>query len=283
MQGEIDTMRKTFTRFRRALMVIPIIALGISACSISQQQEIELGQQYAAEINRQLPIVDDPVVNRYINLLGNEIARQGQRQIAYSFYVVNTDAVNAFALPGGFIYINRGLIERTANLAELAGVVAHEVAHVEERHGVEQLERMQRANLGLNLAYILLGRAPGTLEQGAIQIGGAAVFASYSRGAEAEADALAVRLLVDAGINPTGLVTFFMKLLEERQRRPSTLEQWFSTHPLTEDRIAAVRQDVNRIPASTLNRLTVNTPQYEEMKSRLRRYPDPPPNFRVGN
>lgn len=276
-------MLKTFPRLRATLLVAPVVALGVTACSISQQQEIELGQQYAAEINRELPIVDDAVVNRYINLLGSQIARQGDRQIEYTFYVVNTDAVNAFAIPGGFIYINRGLIEQTDNLAELAGVMAHEIAHVEERHGVEQLERMQRANLGLNLAYILLGRTPGTLEQGAIQIGGAAIFASYSRSAEAEADAVAVNLLVGAGINPTGLVTFFMELLEERERRPSTLEQWFSTHPLTEDRIAAVRQDVNRIPASTLNQLTVNSAQYEEMKARLRQYPAPPAGFRVGN
>jgi predicted Zn-dependent protease len=250
------------------------------ACSISQQEEIQLGRQYAAEINRELPIVEDAAVNRYINLVGDRIARQGKRNIDYTFYVANTDAVNAFAVPGGFVYVNRGLIERTSNLAELAGVMAHEIAHVEERHGAEQLERMQRANLGLNLAYILLGRAPGTLERAAVQIGGAAIFASYSRSAEREADDVAVPLLVAAGIDPNGLVTFFKKLLEERESRPSTVEQWFSTHPLTEDRIAEVRNEIRQIPPATLRNLTVNTDQYEDMKARLRRYPAPPAQFR---
>src|SRR5690606_22905421 len=107
-----------------------VTALGVAVCSISQREEIELGRQYAAEINRQLPLVDDPTVVRYVNLLGDRIARQGRRDLDYTFYVVNTDAVNAFAVPGGFIYVNRGLIERTANLSELAGVLAHEIAHV---------------------------------------------------------------------------------------------------------------------------------------------------------
>jgi len=257
-----------------------VTALGVAACSISQREEIELGRQYAAEINRQLPLVDDPTVVRYVNLLGDRIARQGRRDLDYTFYVVNTDAVNAFAVPGGFIYVNRGLIERTANLSELAGVLAHEIAHVEERHGIEQLERMQRANIGLSLAYILLGRTPRTLERAGVEIAGAAIFAGYSRAAEDEADNIAVRLLVGSGIDPTGLVTFFKKLLEERQRRPTVVEQWFSTHPLTEERLARVREQIRQIPESQLRGLTVDSEQYEAMKARLRRYPAPPAQFR---
>ncbi|HEX7117880.1 MAG TPA: M48 family metallopeptidase [Longimicrobiales bacterium] len=261
-------------------LVIPGLVVGATAlsagCGISRQEEVELGRQYAAEINRELPIVDDPASNRYINLLGDRIARQGGRGLDYTFYIVNTDAVNAFAVPGGYIYVNRGLIAETDNLSELAGVIAHEVGHVEERHSVEQIERMQRANLGLNVAYILLGRAPGTLERVGIQVAGAAIFAGFSRAAENEADAVAVPLLVGAGINPNGLVTFFQKLLRERQRRPSTIEQWFSTHPLTEDRIQNTRAIIARIPASQMRNLIVNTEQYEAFKARLRQYRPPP-------
>ncbi|HEX7049258.1 MAG TPA: M48 family metallopeptidase [Longimicrobiales bacterium] len=275
-------MLPTLPRTRRMTALgLVLIGTGTTACSISRSEEIQLGRRYAAQINRELPIVEDAAVNRYINLLGDRIARQGERRLDYSFYVVNIDAVNAFAIPGGFIYINRGLIEETDNLAELAGVIAHEVGHVEERHSVEQIERMQRANLGLSLAYILLGRAPGGLERAAIQVGGAAIFASYSREAESEADFVAIPLLVAAGINPTGLLTFFKDLLEQRERRPGVIEQWFSTHPLTEDRIAATQAEIREIPETTLRDLIVNTEQYEEMKARLRRYPPPPPEFRV--
>lgn len=252
-----------------------------ATCAISPREEVQLGQQYAAQINQQLPIVEDAALNRYINMLGDRIARQGDRTIDYTFYIVNTDAVNAFAVPGGYVYVNRGFIEETDNLAELAGVLAHEIAHVEERHGVEQLERQQRANLGLTLAYVLLGRAPSGLERAAVQVGGAALFASYSRDSENEADATAIPLLMAAGINPIGLMTFFETMLEERERRPSTIEQWFSTHPLTEERLAQVRAMIARIPESERRDLIVDTQQYEEFKARLARYPAPPPEFRT--
>src|SRR5690606_38405957 len=170
--------------------------------AISTRQEAQLGQQYAAQINAELPIVNDATVNRYLNQLGDQIARAGTRQIGYTFYIVNSDVVNAFALPGGYVYVNRALIEATDNLAELAGVLAHEIGHVEERHGAEQLERMQAANVGLGLAYILLGREPGTLERAAIEVGGGLYFASHGRAAENEADAVAVRLLASSGYDP---------------------------------------------------------------------------------
>jgi predicted Zn-dependent protease len=257
-----------------------LLAALLAACAISQSEEIQLGRQYAAEINKQLPIVDDPAVNRYITLVGDRIASQGRRKIGYTFYVVNTDAVNAFALPGGFVYINRGLIEQTTNLSELAGVLAHEISHVEERHSVKQLERVQRANLGGALASILLGGAGGGLAQAGINVAGTAILAGYSREAESEADSLAVILLVEAGIDPTGLVTFFKRLLAEHERQPSLFEQWFSTHPLTEARIAATREEISELPPASLRNLTVNSAPYETMKAQLRRYPAPPPQFR---
>jgi len=263
--------------FRRSALLALTAGSAVTAgaCGISTQQEIQLGQQYSAEINRQLPMVNDAGVLNYINNLGQSIAMHGNRQFGYRFYVVNADQINAFAIPGGHVYVNRGLIERTRNMSELAGVLAHEIAHVEHRHGVEQMEQMQSANLALTLGYVLLGRAPSGLEEAAINVGGSLYFARHSREAENEADASAVTLLANAGISPQGLPTFFNVLLSDRQRSPSSVEQWFSTHPLTEDRIANTQAYINRLPANMRDGRT-NDSGFSAMKSRLSRYPQPP-------
>jgi beta-barrel assembly-enhancing protease len=262
---------KQWFRSSAGLALVAAGAVTVGACGISTQQELEMGQQYAAEINRQLPILNDATVNRYINDLGRTIAQRGARQIPYTFYVVNSDQINAFAVPGGFVYLNRGLIERTRNMTELAGVLAHEIAHVEHRHGVEQMERAQTANLGLTAAYVLLGRQPSGLESAAINIGGGVYFAGHSRAAENEADASAVDLLVASGISPAGLPTFFNVLLSDQQRTPSRVEQWFSTHPLTTDRVQHTQSLVDRVPAATMRNLRTTDRGYANVKSRLQR------------
>jgi beta-barrel assembly-enhancing protease len=253
----------------------------LAACGIRTQQEIEMGQQYAAEINRQLPIVDDPVVHRYINDLGNRIQRQpGTRDIPYTYYVVNINEVNAFAVPGGFVYINRGIIERAENLSELAGVVAHEIGHVEARHSVAMLERMQAAQVGVGVASILLGGPPGGLAGAAVDIGAGLYFARHSREAEHEADAIAVQLLPGAGIDPNGLVTFFRKLLEEQQRTP--------THRGAVVRHAPAHGGADRHhpgpdpgPATErLANLQVNSADYNSFRARVPSCRQPPPEFR---
>jgi beta-barrel assembly-enhancing protease len=252
------------------------IAVSSSGCAISQQQELEMGAQYAAEINRQLPLVTDGSANSYINQIGDQIARSGRRGINYTFYIVNSDVVNAFAVPGGYIYVNRGLIERTRNLSELAGVLAHEIGHVEHRHGAEQMERMQRASLGVNLAYILLGRQPGGLESTAVNAAGTAFMASHSREAENEADVSAIPMLLAARINPNGMVTMFQLLIDQQRRSPSTFAQWFSTHPTTQDRIANTQRMIAQVPASQMRNLTTTTNSYSSFKSRLRSLPPAP-------
>lgn len=272
---------RTVMRKGSALALIAGTGAATASCGISQQRELELGRQYAADINRQLPIVENATANRYINALGDEIAVHGNRQIDYHFYIVNSDIVNAFAVPGGYVYVNRGLVEAADNMSELAGVIAHEIGHVEERHSVEQMERAQGANLGLNLAYILLGRAPGGLERAAIDVGGGLVFSSYSRDAEDEADEVAVSLLVSSGINPEGLVTFFDELLEQRSRKPSQLEQWFSTHPLTEERIQHVQRVIDRTPGAQAPGLQTQSNAFASFKAELRKYPAPPPEYRA--
>jgi predicted Zn-dependent protease len=273
----VQTIRRTLT--------LGLVAgtAALTAC-VSTQQELELGRQYAAEINKQLPIVEDAAIHRYINDLGSYIQQQpGTRDIPYTFYVVNIDQVNAFAIPGGHVYINRGLIERSGSVAELAGVVGHEIGHVEARHGVDQMERAQAANAGYAVATILLGHEPEGLAGAAVQVGAQAYFAHHSREDEYEADSIGVRLVRDVGFDPEGMVTFFRKLLEDRERTPSILEQWFATHPLTEDRITRVQGLIDALPAMGAvgaEPATVGPGAYQAFKERVRQLPPPPEEFR---
>lgn len=266
-------------------MIRRTLTLGLAAGSaalaacVSTQQELELGRQYAAEINEQLPIVEDAAIHGYINDLGNRIQQQpGTRDIPYTFYVVNIDQVNAFAIPGGYVYLNRGLIERSESLAELAGVVGHEIGHVEARHGTDQMERMQAANAGYAMATILLGHEPEGLAGAAVGVGAQAYFAHHSRQDELEADSLGVRLVRGAGIDPHGVTSFFQKLLDDRERNPSLLEQWFSTHPLTEERIQRVQALVDALPP--FEPTNVGAAEYDNFKARVQRLPPPPEEFR---
>lgn len=265
--------------FRHTLRLgLAIGAAALSACGVSTQQEIQLGRQYAAEINRQLPIVEQPAIHRYINQLGNRIRGQsGDRDIPYTFYVVNTKEVNAFSIPGGYVYVNRGLIEDCDNMAELAGVVAHEIGHVEARHGVKLMEKRQAAQVGTAVASILLGIRPSSVPGAAITLGTEAYLAHYSRSDENQADSIAVQLLARAGIDPDGLATLFNKLLAQRQRAPSTLEQLFSTHPLTEERITHVREVISRLPPRETVNLQVNSPEFQAFKARVQQLPPPSP------
>jgi beta-barrel assembly-enhancing protease len=267
----------TATRRWAGVLALTGAAAGIgSGCAPSLQDEVQMGRQYAAEINRQLPIVQDAAVHRYINELGSQIARAADpRGLQYQFYVVNSGVVNAFAVPGGFIYINRGLIDRTENMSELAGVLGHEIGHVVARHGVDRMVQMQRAELGLALGSILLGQ-PGAAAATGVQLAGGLYFARHSREAEREADDLAVQYLPRAGINPAGIVTFFEKLLQEQRRAPGPVEQWFATHPLTQERVDNTRAAVQAIPAAQRQNLTTNTQAYQQFQARVRQLPPPP-------
>jgi predicted Zn-dependent protease len=258
---------------RRRIAVLGLTLFAV-ACSVSRQQEIQMGADYARQINAQIPLVRDPEVNRYINVLGDELARvTGVTDLPWNFYVVDSREVNAFAVPGGYVYVNRGLVERTDRLDELAGVLAHEIGHVVKRHSVEQLEKAQRAEFGVTLACILTGVCGGQLAQTAINVAGTAVFARFSRQDEHEADQVGFDILVRAGISPEGMATMFQKLLQERRNRPSGVAAWFATHPLEEDRLQAVQARIARIPAAQRQRLTRNTSNFAGFKQRLRSLP----------
>jgi len=232
-----------------------------------------MGQEEAQQVNAQLPMVQDAVINSYVNSLGNRIAKLTSRSdLQWQFQVVNSDVVNAFALPGGFVYVNRGVLDRASNMSEVAGVMAHEIEHVVRRHSVKQMEQAQGANVGVGILCALTGVCQSGVAQAAIQVGGTAVFAKFSRTDEVQADEGGFNNVMRAGISPRGMYTFFQKLLaEEQQSGGGNAAAWFSDHPGTQDRIADIQRMLNQVPASQLNALQTNDSGFATMKARLAR------------
>jgi predicted Zn-dependent protease len=259
----------------RRLALIALLAGG--ACSVSEDQEVQIGRQNSAQINAQLPLVQDPAITAYVQQLGLSLARTTERaDLDWRFFVVDSRQVNAFALPGGFIYVNRGLIERAEELDELAGALAHEIGHVVRRHSVEQMNKATGANAAVSLTCTLTHICESNVARAAIQVGGAALFARYSRHDEAEADSEAVVIVPKAGIDPAGIPVLFERLLEERRRHPATIESFFASHPLEEDRIQATRELIQRLDPALLRGLQRDQPSYQLFRERLRELPPPP-------
>jgi len=261
----------------RSLAALALVALS-AGCAISTQQEVEMGAGYSAEINRQLPLVQDAELNRYMNVLGDSIARIADtRNLDWSFYIVDSPDVNAFAVPGGFIYMNRGLLERATNLAQVAGVLGHEIGHVTQRHSVEQMAKSQRTNVGiLGLCIFLPSLCGSQTGQAAIQLGAGAAMASFSRADEDEADEVAIGYMIRSGIDPSGVPEMFQILLNERQSKPDAMETWFRSHPLEESRIANGRARIAKYPPDALRGLTKDTPGFQAFQRRLKALPPSP-------
>jgi predicted Zn-dependent protease len=265
----------------KRFMVGVALVLGLTACGVSTQQEVDMGQQYSAEINQQLPIVQDPEINRYLNVLGDSIARLTSRTDltqanAWHFYMVDSKEVNAFAVPGGVIYVNRGLIERTQRMDQLAGVLGHEIGHVVRRHSIKQMQKQQGANLGVTLACVLTSVCNSQAGQAAIQVGGTALFARFSRTDEAEADEEGVRNTVRAGISPQGMPEMFQILINERSTNPSAVAGWFATHPLEEDRIATTKALIATYDPAILRSLPTDSRNYQTFRARVHSLPPSP-------
>lgn len=263
-----------------------LAAAALAGCGISTQQEVQMGAQEAQQVQAQLPMLNDAQVEQYVNSLGQQIASHTSRaNLDWHFAVVNTDVVNAFALPGGYVYVNRGVLERASNMSELAGVLGHEIEHVVERHSVKQMEQMQGANVGVALACTLTNVCNSQAAQAAIQVGGTAVFAKFSRADEVQADEGGFRNLVAAGINPRGMLTFFQKLLAEEQqsgRSSGGVAAWFQDHPGTQDRIADIQRMLGQMSQSQLRSLTTDTRAFESMKRHLATLPPAPPPQQAG-
>lgn len=250
----------------------------LGGCSVSQDQEVQIGQQNADQINQQLALVQDPAINDYITALGKRMAdRTSRSNLDWHFYVVNAAEANSFALPGGFIYVNRGLIDLTSNESQLAGAIGHELGHVIERHGVKQMREQQNANIGVTALCALTNVCNSTLARAAIQVGGAAELARNSRHDEAQADSEAVVNTTRAGIDPHGVPDLFAALLRERQDRPTIVDGWFADHPFEESRIRHADALIQSLDPSQLQGLAVDSPDYHAMKARLAQLPAPPP------
>lgn len=270
--------RRSGSRRGAAALLACTLAVGAGACTVSQDQEVATGEQQAAQVNAQLPIVRDSLVNEYITALGNRMAQHTSRSdLPWHFYVVDAAEANAFALPGGFVYVNRGLIDLTQNEAQLAGAMGHEIGHVIERHSVKQSETQQGANLGVAAVCALTNICNSSLARAAIQVGGTAAFARNSRHDEAQADSEAVVNTLRAGIDPRGVPSLFNRLLEARQERPTTVEGWFADHPMEESRIRHSEHLIQAIDPSQLRGLEEDSPAYHAMKTELDALPAPRP------
>jgi predicted Zn-dependent protease len=252
------------------LFLAPLLA----ACGgggVSLQEEAELGAAYAAEVQRQVPLIRDPQVVAALNRFGNALAaRADSTAREYTFYLVDSPEVNAFAIPGGHIFVNRGIIESADQASELAGVLGHEIAHVTERHGIEAMKKQRGAGTIVTLIYVILGREPGAVEQIALEAGGAALFARYGREAEREADQRAIQTLPAAGYDPEGVATFFETLLEQQAREPGLLDTWFASHPTSQERVHNARALIATLPVDR-SRLTDDTREYQAFRARVRR------------
>lgn len=238
---------------------------------ISLDQEQALGKQFDAEVHQQLKVMDSPQVTAYIQQLGERIVSGAPKTpFKFEFRVVADPAINAFTAPGGHVYVNTGLIEAVSNESELAGVMGHEIAHAVERHVTEQMSKMYGAQL---LATVALGQDPNVLTQITTQLVGTAVFTKFSRDAERQADRLAINYLVNAKIDPRGLVSFFEKL-KSAGGAPPRLLQWLSTHPVTEDRIHDAKVRISKL--SHLDQYEQDSPAFQQWKQTVvgRRPPD---------
>ena len=233
----------------------------------SLDKEIALGKQLAQEVERQAKIIDDPVVAEYVNRLGQNLVRNSDAKVPFTIKVVQSAEVNAFALPGGFFFVNSGLILKADNEAELAGVMAHEIAHVAARHGTKQATKGELMQLGTLPLIFMGGWTPYLIYQAT----GAAIpitFLAFSRGAESEADMLGLQYMYKAGYDPEAFVDFFEKIQTLEKKKPGTMSKVFSTHPMTEDRIKAAQRNIQEY-LKAKPEYVVTTSEFNDVKSRL--------------
>jgi predicted Zn-dependent protease len=232
----------------------------------SLEKEIGLGKQLAQQVERQSKIVNDPIVSEYVNRIGQNLVRNSDAKVPFTIKVLEDPTVNAFALPGGFFFVQTGLILKADTEAELAGVMAHEIAHVAARHGTRQATRGEIAQLA-TLPLIFMG---GAAAYGIYEASGLLVplsFLKFSRNFETEADYLGVQYMYKTGYDPTAFVDFFEKIQTLEKRKPGTMSKAFSTHPPTDDRIAKSQQEISGLKPKP--EYVVTTSEFNDVKARL--------------
>ncbi len=234
---------------------------------ISLEKEIALGKSLAQEIERQVKLVNDAEITEYVNRLGQNLVRNSDAKVPFTIKVVDSDEINAFALPGGFFYVNSGLITAADEEAEIAGVMAHEIAHVAARHGTEQYTKGTIANYA-TLPLIFLG---GGLGYGLYNAAGFLIplqFLHFSRKAETEADFLGLQYMFKTGYDPTAFISFFEKIQAQEKKKPGKLAKAFSTHPPTGDRIEKSQANIATILPDR-DQFVINTSEFDKVKAKL--------------
>ena len=235
--------------------------------TMSLDKEVALGHQLAAEVDRQVKLVNDPVINEYVNRVEQNIVRNSDAKVPFTIKIIDSDEVNSFALPGGFLYVNTGLILAADQEAELAGVLAHETAHVAARHGAETAAKETAVNVA-SIPLIFMGGVAG---MGARQAAGIAIpigFLKFTRSQEAEADYLGTQYMYKAGYDPSAILSFFEKLEAKERAKPGTMSKLFTDHPPTSDRITAIKQEIETILPGR-DQYVLSTSEFDAVKNRL--------------
>ena len=233
----------------------------------SLEDEIALGRQLAGEVERQAKIVDDPAIAEYVNRIGQNLARNSDVNVPVTVKVIDDPQVNAFALPGGFVFVHTGLLLKADNEAEVAGVLAHELAHVAARHGTRQASRGQIANLA-SIPLVFMGGWGGYAARQAAGLAVPLTFLKYSRNFEREADLLGLQYLYKAGYDPAAMVDFFEKLEAMEKEKPGTMAELFRSHPITSERVKHTQKNIQDLLKGQ-PQYVVTTSEFGEVKGRL--------------
>ena len=234
----------------------------------SLDKEIALGKSLAQDVEKQAKIINDPIIAEYVNRVGQNLVRNSDAKVPFTIKVIDSDDVNAFALPGGFFFVNSGLILAADNEAELAGVMAHEIAHVAARHGTRQATRGEIAQLGMiPLMLFSYGwTGYGLYEAASVLV--PVAFLKFSRGFESEADMLGLQYMYKTGYDPTAFVDFFEKIETLEKKKPGTVSKVFSTHPPTDDRIKAAQENIQKMLKEKPEYI-LTTSEFVDVKARL--------------
>ena len=234
----------------------------------SLEKEIALGRQLAQEVKRQAKLNTDPIISEYVNRVGQNLARNSDAKVPFTFQVIEADDLNAFALPGGYVFVNTGLIMMAEEEDEFAGAVAHEIAHVAARHMTRQATKSEIANIASVPLSVLLGGWAGVAARQAASVGIPMTFLSFSRKDEAEADYLGLQYMYAAGYDPNGTISIFEKLQALSRQKSGVVSRLFSTHPMDADRIGKSQKEIQEIlPAR--EEYVVSTSEYRDIRERL--------------
>ncbi len=233
----------------------------------SIEKQVQMGKQFAAQVESSVKLINDPVVTEYVNRIGQNLVRNSDAKVPFTIKVIDSDQVNAFALPGGFFYVNSGLLLAADNEAELAGVMAHEIAHVAACHAAREQTRGQLVNLA-SIPLIFVGGGIGYAVQSAAGLALPVTFLRFSRGFEAEADYLGLQYMYKSGYDPQSFIAFFEKLKAQEKKKPGFLAKAFDTHPQTPDRIGKSQAEIAHLLPPRQEYIE-DTSEFEDVKARL--------------